>query len=173
MEVIKISKKKLLLLLDNDDMAKYKLNENSDSKKMNTIFRKLFLDCGIGCDFFSDVLVQIFDSKSGGCEMFVTKLEESTSLGDKSKLQIKMFVYIFPDLSSIAEACKMLSPIHSGTSVAYYDSAKKNYYLMLDKDNIYIPEFNGKRCKDGAVEYLNEYCKLITTNATENLSALA
>ncbi len=172
MEIIELSQRNILLLLNSEDVIRYKLKD-VDFDSMRDGFQRVILDSGLDSDFFSDVLVQIFDSKSGGCEMFVTKLEESKSPSDDHKPYSKMFVYMFSDIDNLTKACNMLSDIHTGTAFAYYDDAKKNYYLMLEKDNTYISEFNARRCKDSAVEYLNEYCLKFSDNAIADLSTLA
>ncbi len=172
MEIIELSHKNILLLLNSEDVIRYKLKD-VDFDSMQDGFQRVILDSGLDSDYFSDVLVQIFDSKSGGCEMFVTKLEESKSPSEDHKAYSKMFVYMFSDVDTLTKACKMLSHIHTGAAVAYYDSEKRNYYLMLEKDNTYISEFNARRCKDTAAEYLNEYCLKFSDNAIEDLASLA
>ena len=91
MEVIEISNKDILLLLSREEVSKYNLYDGS--ARLRDCYERLSLDCGLGRDFLSDVLVQIFDSKSGGLQMFVTKLEESPT--DHHKACNKMFVYSF------------------------------------------------------------------------------
>ena len=173
MEVIEISKRQLIFLLDRVEVFEYDLDKTHNSALMRSGFRRLITDLGFSGDFLSDVLVQIFDSKSGGCEMFVTKLEESGGLTDDKIQKSKMTVYMFSDVDILTATCKMLSKIHKGEALAYYDSQRKRYYLTLDEDCPYITEFSAVKCKDSVVPYLGEYCKLITDKAIEALSPLS
>lgn len=173
MEIIEIGKKQLIFLLERTEVCEYDLDKSQNSTVMRSGFRRLITDYGFDGDFLSDVLVQIFDSKCGGLEMFVTKLEESESLTGDKNLKIKMATYMFSNVDTLTGACKMLSLTNTGNSLVYYDTQKKKYFLTLEEDCPYITEFSAIRCKDTATPYLSEYCRLITDNAIEKLSPLS
>ena len=80
MELIMISESKLKIMLTSEDMKEYSLNYDNLSYE-NTETRRAFwsiLDEAkhrTGFDAASErVFVQVYPSKKGGCEMYVTKL---------------------------------------------------------------------------------------------------
>ena len=85
MELILISNTKLKIMLDESDMIKYHIGSESDCAKGSTrrAIRSL-LDCareqiGFNTDG-EEIFVQLYTSKKGGCELFITKcLSESES----------------------------------------------------------------------------------------------
>lgn len=84
MELIIISKTKLKIMLNECDMRKYSIGSNTDCADPSTrkAIRKL-LECAkeqIGFNTEGDeIFVQLYTSKNGGCELFVTKSEEETN----------------------------------------------------------------------------------------------
>lgn len=81
MELIVISENKFKIMLSEPDMRRYELNpedmaETDDHTRR--AFRHLLDDCGeIGRDTRGErLLVQVYSSKEGGCEIFVTKIEQ-------------------------------------------------------------------------------------------------
>lgn len=93
MELIVISENKFKIMLSEPDMRRYELNpedmaETDDHTRR--AFRHLLDDCGeIGRDTRGEkLLVQVYSSKEGGCEIFVTKIEqgESRFLNEKRQL---------------------------------------------------------------------------------------
>ena len=85
MELILISNTKLKIMLDESDMIKYHIGNESDCSKGSTrrAIRSI-LECaraevGFNTDG-EEIFVQLYTSKKGGCELFVTKcLSESES----------------------------------------------------------------------------------------------
>lgn len=81
MELIVISENKLKIMLTEPDMHKYELfPEKGDPSNLHTreVLRRIFEDAhsSVGFDAAGERLfVQMYTSKNGGCEIFVTKLE--------------------------------------------------------------------------------------------------
>ena len=81
MECIVISESKLKIMLNRLDMAHYELgNGELDCASASTraAFRHIFEDAGVKAGFDTEgarLFVQLYASKEGGCEIFVTKLE--------------------------------------------------------------------------------------------------
>lgn len=80
MEIIMISETKLKIMLDAEDLQSFSLTAEALDYK-NTETKRMFWDVlnrakqSIGFDTDGHrVLVQLFPSRSGGCEMFVSKL---------------------------------------------------------------------------------------------------
>ena len=83
MELIVISKSKLKIMLTAPDMIKYDLTSppaNSLSLHDREVLRHLFRDAKAEIGFDTEgarLFVQLYSSKEGGCEIFVTKLPDS------------------------------------------------------------------------------------------------
>ncbi len=96
MELILISNTKLKIMLNESDMQKYHIGSESDCAEQSTrkAIRTL-LECardqiGFNTDG-EEIFVQLYTSKYGGCELFVTKcLSESSkcSLPERVKSQV-------------------------------------------------------------------------------------
>ncbi len=82
MELILISNTKLKIMLNENDMQRYKIGSESDCAEPDTrrAIRSL-LDCAreqIGFNTEGEeIFVQLYTSKKGGCELFVTKCQEN------------------------------------------------------------------------------------------------
>ena len=80
MELIKISASKLKIMLSVPDMQKYDLEADCiDCADEHTreAFRHIFDDAGAQVDFRTEgerLFIQLYTSRGGGCEIFVTKL---------------------------------------------------------------------------------------------------
>ena len=106
MELILISNTKLKVMLSASDMQKYELDNNSIDYD-NTETRKAFwqiLDEAkhkTGFDAASDkVFIQVYPSRGGGCEMYVTKLggarcEDQGAEPPAHKKQFSLLVQLF------------------------------------------------------------------------------
>ena len=87
MELILISNTKLKIMLDESDMIKYHIGSESDCAKGSTrrAIRSL-LECardqiGFNTDG-EEIFVQLYTSKKGGCELFITKCLSETESGE-------------------------------------------------------------------------------------------
>jgi negative regulator of genetic competence, sporulation and motility len=86
MELIVISQSKLKITLTPPDMVKYALEgEKMDSVDPRTrmAFRHIFRDVRAESGFDTEgypLFIQLYASKGGGCEIFVTKLEDAPPL---------------------------------------------------------------------------------------------
>lgn len=80
MELIKISASKLKIMLSVPDMQKYDLEADSidcADERTREAFRHIFDDAGAQVDFRTEgerLFIQLYTSRGGGCEIFVTKL---------------------------------------------------------------------------------------------------
>ena len=81
MELIRISNRKLKIMLTPTDMCQFHLNPDSlekGSPQMRHAFRLLFEEIRKQTDFDADdrhISVQYFPSREGGCEMFISHLK--------------------------------------------------------------------------------------------------
>jgi len=146
MEIIHISTKKIKISLTKNDLEKYSLDtDNIDYS--NTGTRKAFwsiLDDAKRSSGFdaakSRILIQIFTSPAGGCEMFVTSMnsdeDESVRCIKDPVTETSERTYSFSSLDDLICACKCLSELGciSGSS-AYY--CGERYYLSLNCPDTY------------------------------------
>ena len=172
MDVIEIGTAQLIFVLDRGDMIKYAIDSQGDSSRMRESFKRIISDLGISRSFSKDVLVQIFESKSGGCEMFVTKLPDGIGLVNVTDDGDRSYIYLFKSLSDLIAGCHMMKATDRRGGYVYAEIKNKYYYLILSEECRYLGEFGAVRCKESAKEYLQEHCTLICDNAIEHLSAL-
>ena len=94
MELILISNTKLKIMLNENDMQRYKIGSESDCAEPDTrrAIRSL-LDCAreqIGFNTEGEeIFVQLYTSKKGGCELFVTKCHDSALCEESAERLIK------------------------------------------------------------------------------------
>ena len=161
MELIRISDRKLKIMLTPTDMCHFELNADSfgeDRTEMHRAFRLLLKEIRSQIDFDADdthISVQYFPSREGGCEMFISNLlnEEpeyeavtspmSTALTPpKESLQVRPFkkhsgsfrkdcAYRFEELKYLLQVCKRLSQIGFITNSTAYKDEKGAYFLFL------------------------------------------
>ncbi len=180
-EVIMISGEKLKVMLSSADMEYYAIScdmLDSGNTESRCAFRKILEDARGQCGFDAAgarVFVQVFPSKEGGCEMFVTKLGESAKIGLQAQNSKKFFyVYSFDCLNKMLEACAVIHRLeYSDESFAYTDTRRKRYFLMLETDIPNLSEFGGRKCRSNVRYYISEHCSLICAGAVDRLSDLA
>lgn len=159
MELIVINSSKLKIMLSGDDMKKYDLDTDRidyDTTATRRAFWSILDDakCQTGFDAASDKLfIQLYPSKKGGCEMYVTKMNEPhIPAAAKGNLQIAptetqhgghkhIEAYAFEDMEALLCVCRrLLSLGYEGESHAYRDS-RGQFFLLLCRYNygIYAP----------------------------------
>ncbi len=171
MELIEIGKTKLIFLLEQKDMEKYEITIDEYSPTQKNGFLRLVSDTGVDTTFLSDVLVEIFEAKDGGCEMFVTKLSDKTDSA-YIKVGCKKYIYSFLELYDLMAACRMLMGLNLSGGEAYVDRDRRVFYLALENEYKHLTEFGASKCKSIAWEYLCEHCSLFAKDAIEKLSCL-
>ena len=147
MEFLLIGESKLKIVVNDEEMKLYKLDSYSSGD--GAILRRSFwslLDrakADVGFDPAGDkVLIQFYPIKSGGCEIFVTKLgilpESSARLVSKSSrismLSKKRSYYIFSSVENLISATRAIKNLTDGASVIsdVYESDGK-YYLSIEE----------------------------------------
>ncbi|MBE6532403.1 MAG: adaptor protein MecA [Ruminococcaceae bacterium] len=147
-EFLLIGESKLKIVVNDEEMKKYGLfssNTDSGGQGLRRAFWRV-LDIAkseVGFDPAGDkVLIQYYPVKSGGCEIFVTKLgilpESSAKLVSRSnKIEIlsrSRSYYAFDSLSELRAFCraiKVSSPDTFPKSDVYYDNEK--YFLSIEE----------------------------------------
>lgn len=186
MELIIISESKIKLMLTKDEMDSYSGNTKE-------VLREIMNVAQSKCDcpkLDGRVFVQMYPSRKGGCEMFVTKLEkhsedikmrsgEERTLTEYRKPYLtgsgSHIIYRFGEMTYLLGCCMGLMKMgYSGESRAYIDSGTRTYYLMLDFETHVAGENFGSLCPTRTYYYINEHCDVICgESAVEKLGSLA
>lgn len=162
MELILISNSKLKIMLDESDMKKYHICNESDCadgmarKAIRSLLDEAKDQIGFNTDG-EEIFVQLYASKKGGCELFVTKchphkLEEHqpdfshqeaeapTNLPVKRRASLPAvkekrgtyIAYSFGELSYIIKVCKILAAKGKFPGSQAYNDRNGRFYLLLD-----------------------------------------
>ncbi len=158
MELIVIDENKLKIMLTSCDMRHYELRtERMSGADADTrrAFRHIFSDARdkIGFDTAGErLLVQLYTSRDGGCEIFVTKLgaEEGETVFDtmhdpeetllsrlrqtnaEPDLTSEHCIWRFEDLPALSAACRRLK------SVGYIEASALAYTTQNGRDTWYL-----------------------------------
>lgn len=159
MELILINENKLKITLSEGDMKEYALDcstidyDNTETRKafwniLDDVKHKTGFDAAR-----QKIFIQLYPSKEGGCEMYVTKLgcsdrneREGTPDGELHRLHPlhrRRAAYSFNNIERLISVCRRLSEIgFSDKSSAWRslnDSGK--YFLILEEpeENAYLP----------------------------------
>jgi negative regulator of genetic competence, sporulation and motility len=141
MELIRISDSKLKIMLNAEDMTRYAITsdvlnyENTETRRavwqiLDEAKQKT------GFNAASDrVLIQVYPSRAGGCEMYVTKvppLLAHPSEGDQMRTnEGRPEIYFFAGLEGLLRACRQLSCRAPHIESAAYAAQEGGYYLLL------------------------------------------
>jgi hypothetical protein len=184
MDLIRIDDNKLKIMLTPVDMQSYALDDTMDYTKDETrqAFRSIMSEVRSRTGFDAEgnrVYVQLYPSRSGGCEMFVTKLgtekkdgEKPAATPQKRDPTPKEYAYVFSSLSHLLMASRRLRGDFSGTARAFTDRGKKEYFLILSEDAPVLTEYEGRRCKSREIPYILEYGRCFCEDAPGILSEL-
>ncbi len=161
MELILISSSKLKIMLSGADMEKYELDADSaecDNDATRRAFRSILDDVKSKTGFGTEgerIFIQLYPSRDGGCELFVTKMgifgthgegakplspRQSTTLA-KHRVRIgdggsreRARAYLFDTTEHLLAVCKrLLLQKWKGKSEAYCGDNGKCYLLLADK----------------------------------------
>lgn len=169
MDLIRINENKLKIMLTPLDMQSYELcADELDCTNIETreAFRSIMDEARNRTGFDAggnQIYVQLYPSKSGGCELFVTKLgllcEKNHAAGRASKAPTEQkteryAVFSFEKLDHLLRVCRQLKPEATKLQSAVYHGEEGCYYLLLwqyGKDR-YTPLFDR-----ATLAFLHEY----------------
>lgn len=203
MEWIVISDSKLKVMLSAEDMREYEFDD-ANSSHTKEAFRSLMREARDQCGFNGldcRVFVQLYRSKAGGGELFVTKLSERGYGQEPESRRENMeragrreeemnteyqryygerlsenrhVIYRFDEMGHLLSICGvLLSSGYGGSSAAYCDKGREGFYLMLDEETWAAGEYFGRLCPGAFASYINEHCEMICGNAVPILGKLA
>lgn len=189
MELIIISESRIKLMLTPDDMASYTGNTRE-------VLREIMHDASRKCGCHpmeGRVFVQMYPSREGGCELFVTRLEDrrlSARMADafmrggeertltefrRCGFRERHIIYSFETMQDLLNCCLGLWQMgYSGASAAYADRGRRVYFLLLDQETVIAGEHFGTLCPSQTYYYISEHCDVICPDqAAEKLGRLA
>lgn len=197
MELILINDSKLKIMLTQEDMTRYELDCASadyDSTETRRAFWSILDEAKhrTGFDAARDkVFIQLYPSREGGCEMFVTKVglvnggeqrsrpQKKTSQRSAASSKPTELAFCFGCLDELLECCRLLSRIHPLSSA--YAGEGGEWYLFLspqDDDDSHLAkcvlnEFGSAVDAERLRLYISEHGQRIVSDvAISQLSAL-
>jgi len=160
MDTFRINKTEMKITLSSKETERFELGaKDSDTK---SVIRTILQEAGekiIG----EKILVKMFQSRDGGCELFITKISsEKTEYQTKYGTANEIYIYSFEKFSNLLCTCRFLFESgYSESSSAYIDRNGRGYYLILEINSPIIPEMGGRLMKKTTMYYIMEYCRMI------------
>ena len=200
MELIVISDAKLKVMLSAEDVRRYELagaavdGENPETKR---VLREILdeVKTRTGFDACGErVLVQLYPSRGGGCELFVTKLGKTIHQKEPGEVSVSQerrtamydlrpAVFAFDSLDDLLTVCREL--YHAGYALlsTAYAADDGRYYLVLQErirtGNLpsrlsFVEEYGKRRRGGGELSYIKEHSSCIAaSDAVRRLAPLA
>ena len=183
MELILISNSKLKIMLTAEDMKKYNIDCEGDvtlRRGFRPVLERARRDCGFDpCG--GRLLVQVFPSRSGGCELFVTRVGQEDRASQTKKNESAVFLFdTLGDLIALCGAlecrgygegslallleggaCALVLPDICGGEPLPLDAAVLEEYGRRCEGEcarIYIEEHSVRLCEGNAVRMLSRFC---------------
>lgn len=141
MDLLRIGDRKLKVTLSDEDMEKYRLDKDTldyDTTETRSAFwqildeakRRTGFDAG-GAKLF----VQIYPSRGGGCEMYVTMTDEGTPRGRRTPALVRgpESLYRFDSLSLLLTVCRKLLELGYREESAVYTEDGAYYLVIREK----------------------------------------
>ncbi len=197
MEWIRISQNKLKIMLTAEDARHYELNcETADytDTVTRTAFREILTDVKREADFDASddkVYIQMYPSKEGGCELFVTKIglllndphtdppqnSGKTSARAPRVRRENMLAFCFRDFSNITAACRRIQSQRIVRKSSAFRDEKGAWWLFLSgcepQKLRFLASYAREVRADLANLYLAEHGKPVCEkNAVERLAEL-
>ena len=189
MELIRISKNKIKIMLDAGDMSAYDLpTEGIDycESAVREAFRAVLKDAGrkTGMDFSDSRLsIQLYPSRGGGCEMFVTRTNDRPEpLGEEKQREGDVYAaqelsadvrsnekhprwerseaFGFESMTWLLTVCRRLKRIgFSGSSAAFHDESGRCFLLIEAPTSIrpLIIEYGTPESPEAVRLYISEH----------------
>ena len=201
MEWIRISSNKLKIMLTAEDAARYALCPDT-ADYADTVTRRAFkailtdMRHETGFDAADDkVYIQMYPSREGGCELFVTKMgieviakrsdSANTYKSQKSERHPRArrsLAFCFAHVSDLIAVCRRLSTLHyKGESRAWLDDTGRYWLFLTEEGNpltaredyAFVMEYGEIESKENAEIMLPEHGKLLCERrAVETLGDL-
>ena len=187
MEWIRISNNKLKIMLSAEDVRRYALTppQEADALPDRSAFRAILTDVRGICGFDATedkVYIQMYPSKEGGCELFLTKMGLLTPKDATPALPVLhkagQAVFLIDTTDGLLCVCRALKARHyQGKSAVWLYETGQYLLLLAEGDERrafdFVAEF-GRRCPAADfLPFLPEHGRPVCReNAVETLSAI-
>lgn len=200
MDMILINEDKLKIMMSREDLSAYGLcSEELDYSREDTrrMLGELLSEAELCLSFSHDgcrLLVQVYTSVDGGCEIFVSRLTALQSRDGEADLHYRAAykdaeeyctrgVFGFEELEWLLAVCRRLNEIGYTGGSSVFKGDNDRFYLMLDRlssaeyspvdEFTFICEYGEQENLSATVEYLSEHGKEICKHsAIERLAPL-
>ena len=194
MEYIPINEAKLKVILESADLVRWDIRaEDLDysNPEAKFVFEDILQHAKDAFGFDTSgykILLQLFPSKDGSCELFITRLSaRSSGISSEALLRpSESAAYSFERLSHLISVCKRLIDAgFCGESSAWTDELGKWYLLLSESDMLslnglpvlgdvsFIEEYGDVQSPRALYLYLGEYAQSICKErAVETLSKI-
>ena len=161
METIHIGDDRIKIMLSREDLARYDLGDrplDPDSEAVSAALRRLLLDAGFE-DGKGRLYIQLYESKTGGCELFVTRLP-AEALEDEKDIEAAPVYVSFSCLNDAVQLARRLKGtagfppadlLHDGVS----------WYLGFDEEPPAVVRDYGDTMNGAVTAYITEYAKAV------------
>lgn len=185
MEVIQISNAKFKISLTENELREFDIDLDDIGagagdvrRRFRGVIERAANLCGTPIEF-GRIFIQIFPSRAGGCELFVTKLDdlprERTEHDDSTEV-----LYTFHSLGALIAACRILASRGFGAESVAYRADDGSCALLLPEFSPDEPlplaaacldEFGVRRTGEAARIYISEHThSILSDNAAQRLS---
>ena len=168
MELIRINGTKLKVMLDPADMEKFALDSSDidyEDATTRRAFRAIFEEVRerIGFETAGEqVLVQVFPSRDGGCEMFVTRLPSDLPAAPHNRLadrritmmSMRRTAYRFRSYGQLSAVCRALARAGYDRTSEIRTDESGGWYLILQERIC-----SGRIQRLGEFGFLSEYAE--------------
>ncbi len=182
MELLLISKNKIRISLTKEDLDGYMITCDRidyDNTETRRVFWCIFDEVKQKTGFDAAerrIFIQIYPDKSGGCEIYVSKINApqnaetdrdnsyvSFGTRDPAPSAVKN-VYSFDETKDLISACRQLLALkYGGHSDAYTDSSGK-FYLAIEPETQktdVLTEYGSRHTSQTILSYIGEHCESI------------
>ncbi len=201
MELIVISDAKLKVMLSAEDVRRYELGGNAvdgESPETKRVLREILdeVKAKTGFDASGErVLVQLYPSRGGGCELFVTKLGKFVSqkalpsakpceaAAGAAVYDLRPAVFAFGSLGDLLAVCRQLNRAGYALLSTAYAADDGSFYLVLQERSrtgnlpsrlAFVEEYGRRRRGTGELAYIKEHSLCIAaSDAVSRLAPLA
>ncbi len=167
MEIIKLGKDAIKVMLDRNETNEYNFSsdEQSGKKSLKNLIDALRAEEILGTGR-EELCTEIYVSNDGCSEIFISKGQErAIKRHGTSRLEGEM--YKFDALSDLIQACARLKMVdYKGKSLVYYDEKAKKYFMRLtriapkDLKYAFLSEYSVRQ-KSMLISYIMENSKCI------------
>ena len=200
MELIVISDARLKVMLSAEELRRYELDGGTaagDDPETKRALREILdeVKAKTGFDASGErVLVQLYPSRGGGCELFVTKLGKNLSSkplpeerrcesGREAVFDLRPAVFSFERLGDLLAVCRQLSRAGYALLSTAYASDDGRFFLVLQERLrssglpsrlAFVEEYGHRRRGAGDLSYIKEHSRCIAaSDAVARLAPLA